>query len=75
MKYFELMDIFVRFYVSSYSYQAKNPQIEVLKNTRIAFVDELKLYTLKIPFEAKITPKIQRATDLLILKRPLWDSD
>ena len=57
MKYFEIMDIFVTFYVSSYSCQPKDPQTEALKNSWVAFVDELTFYTLKIPFEAKIAQK------------------
>ena len=41
MKYFEIIDIFVRFCVSLYSCQQKNPQMEA-KNTKVAFVEELK---------------------------------
>ena len=29
--------------------------MEALKNTKVAFVDELKFYTLKIPLKAQIT--------------------
>ena len=54
MKYFEIIDIFVRFYVLLYLCQTKNSQMEAQKNTYIAFVDELKFYTLKIPLDVKM---------------------
>ena len=59
-------------HVSSYSCPLKGPQIDTLKNTFKAFVDELKFYTLKIPLEVKITPNINRrqAPDLFILRNP-----
>ena len=52
--------------VSLYSCPPKNPQMEALKNT---YIDKLKFYTLKIPLEAKITPKnTTRPPEILILK-------
>ena len=50
------MDIFVRFYVPSYPCKPKSPQMEMLKNTQVAFVDELKFYTLTNTIGSKNIP-------------------
>ena len=53
MKYVEIMDIFVRFSVLSYSCPPQNPQMEALKKTWVAFAEALKFYTLTNTIESK----------------------